>query len=104
MTLDPPLSRVIPPFSCFNSPSQIFNWEEWRPIKIKTENVPFNIHNKQGSKFPDHPTFEEAFKNMEKDFASDLRLYRGDCLTSYTTDAPKAKENQSNKRKLDTSN
>ena len=66
---------------------QIFNWEEWRPIKVQKDRMPDHpgLPEKQSTwSIHDGPVFEEAFKNLLKDFASDLRFYRGDFLIPTT--------------------
>ena len=47
------------------------------------------------AKLANIPEFEEAFKNMEKDFASDPCFYQGDCTD---VEQFKQKDEHSNKR------
>ena len=54
-----------------------------------------SLPNKEILKLPNSPIFEEAFKNMERDFATDLYFYQGDCLTSRFPDVPKVEGSNS---------
>ena len=60
---------------------QVFDFEEWRPIKIPTEKLPESFA-KILSKLPDNPMYKEAYTYLETDFALDLYLYQGDCTYS----------------------
>ena len=77
---------------------QSFNWEEWRPLKIPrkilADPIPMEV-----TKVANTPEFEEAFKNMEKDFASDPCFYQGErSVPEPNVEQTKQKDEHSNKR------